>query len=82
MKTIRLIAALLLFLTAGLCMAQNSSKPDVTWKEPSTGFDSSDSAFRIKEVRFYKDRTELSVHVDFRPGYWILVEKADRKSVV
>lgn len=76
MKTIRLIAALLLFLTAGLCMAQNSSKPDVTWKEPSTGFDSSDSAFRIKEVRFYKDRTELSVHVDFRPGYWILVEKA------
>lgn len=55
MKTIRLIAALLLFLTAGLCMAQNSSKPDVTWKEPSTGFDSSDSAFRIKEVRFYKD---------------------------
>lgn len=76
MKTIRLIAALLLFLTAGLCIAQNSSKPDVTWKEPSTGFDSSDSAFRIKEVRFYKDRTELSVHVDFRPGYWILVEKA------
>lgn len=76
MKTIRLIAAMLLFLTAGLCMAQNSSKPDVTWKEPSTGFDSSDSAFRIKEVRFYKDRTELSVHVDFRPGYWILVEKA------
>lgn len=76
MKTIRLIAALLLFLTAGLCMAQNSSKPDVTWKEPLTGFDSSDSAFRIKEVRFYKDRTELSVHVDFRPGYWILVEKA------
>lgn len=76
MKTIRLIAALLLFLTAGLCMAQNSSKPDVTWKEPSTGFDSLDSAFRIKEVRFYKDRTELSVHVDFRPGYWILVEKA------
>lgn len=76
MKTIRLIAALLLFLTAGLCMAQNSSKPDVTWKEPSTGFDSSHSAFRIKEVRFYKDRTELSVHVDFRPGYWILVEKA------
>lgn len=76
MKTIRLIAALLLFLTAGLCMAQNSSKPDVTWKEPSTGFDSSDSAFRIKEVSFYKDRTELSVHVDFRPGYWILVEKA------
>lgn len=76
MKTIRLIVALLLFLTAGLCMAQNSSKPDVTWKEPSTGFDSSDSAFRIKEVRFYKDRTELSVHVDFRPGYRILVEKA------
>lgn len=76
MKTIKLILALLLFLTAGLCMAQNSSKPQVTWKEPSTGFDSSDSAMQIKQVRFYKDRTELSVHVDYTPGYWIRLEKA------
>ena len=76
MKTIKLIAALMLFLAAGLCMAQNSSKPQVTWKEPSTGFDSSDSAMQIKQVRFYKDRTELSVHVDYTPGYWIRLEKA------
>ena len=65
MKTIKLIAALMLFLAAGLCMAQNSSKPQVTWKEPSTGFDSSDSAMQIKQVRFYKDRTE---HIVFGDG--------------
>lgn len=75
MKTRCLIACLLVLLTTTLGMAQNGEKPDVIWNELVKGYDNTFSTLRVKEVRMYADRTELSVHVDYPSGKWIRVQK-------
>ena len=65
------IIALCTILTAGICMAQNVRKPEMIWNEVISGYSNCSSALNVTEIRMYKDRTELSIHVDYVPGYWI-----------
>ena len=65
--------ALCALLTAGICMAQNVRKAEVTWNEVISGYSNCSSTLKVTEIRLYKDRTELSVHVDYVPGYWIKI---------
>ncbi len=65
--------ALCALLTAGICMAQNVRKPETVWTEVVSGYNNTSSALTITQVKMYKDRTELSVHVDYVPGYWIKI---------
>lgn len=60
-------------LTAGICMAQNVRKPETVWTEVVSGYNNTSSTLTITQVKMYKDRTELSMHVDYVPGYWIKI---------
>ena len=73
MVTKKLIMCLFVFLTATLGMAQSGDKPKVRWDEVIAG-QSNTRTIRVKEVRMYTDRTELSVHVDYPSGQWIRVQ--------
>ena len=73
MKRIRTISAMLLLLCAGICMAQNSRRPEVVWNQTISQYSQYSRTLQINEVRIFKDRTELSVHVDYVPGYWIRI---------
>ena len=73
METKKLIMCLFVFLTATLGMAQSGDKPKVRWDEVIAG-QSNTRTIRVKEVRMYTDRTELSVHVDYPSGQWIRVQ--------
>lgn len=65
--------ALCVLLTAGICMAQNVRKAEVTWNEVISGYSNCSSTLKVTGIRLYKDRTELSMHVDYVPGYWIKI---------
>lgn len=60
-------------LTAGICMAQNVRKPEIVWTEVVSGYNNTSSTLTITQVKMYKGRTELSMHVDYVPGYWIKI---------
>ena len=74
MKTIKIFLITLLFLIGTLGFAQTADKPAAVWNDVITGYSRPASVIRIKEVKMYNDRTELSVQVNYTPGYWIRVQ--------
>ena len=74
MKTIRTFLITILFLIGTIGFAQTDEKPVARWNEVITGYSKHSSVIKIKEVKMYNDRTELSVQVNYTPGYWIRVQ--------
>ena len=74
MKTIKTFLITILFLIGTIGFAQTDEKPVARWNEVITGYSNHASVINIKEVKMYSDRTELSVQVNYTPGYWIRVQ--------
>lgn len=74
MKTIKSFLITILFLIGTIGFAQTDEKPVARWNEVITGYSNHASVINIKEVKMYSDRTELSVQVNYTPGYWIRVQ--------
>ena len=74
MKTIKTFLITILFLIGTIGFAQTDEKPVARWNEVITGYSKHASVINIKEVKMYSDRTELSVQVNYTPGYWIRVQ--------
>jgi len=51
MKRIRTISAMLLLLCAGICMAQNSRRPEVVWNQTISQYSQYSRTLQINEVR-------------------------------
>ena len=59
---------LLLFCFALLAQAQI---PHTVWENPRTGYNSHSHVFSITKVKMGDERTEVTMHVNFRPKHWI-----------
>ena len=73
MKGIKILFTIL-FLIGAIGFASADEKPVARWNEVVTGYSKPASVIKIKEVKMFNDRTELSVQVNYTPGYWIRVQ--------
>lgn len=73
MKGIKILFTIL-FLIGAIGFASADEKPVARWNDVVTGYSKQASIIKIKEVKMFNDRTELSVQVNYTPGYWIRVQ--------
>ena len=45
--------------------------PHTTWEQPRVGYNSHSHIFSITKVKLGDERTEVTMHVNFRPKHWI-----------
>ena len=73
MKPTKLFLALAVAVLLGACDNKEAQNNRV-WDEVAMGYNNSNDAMKVTDVKMLDEHTELAMHITYPAGYWIKMD--------